>query len=324
MKFVYVLVSSPKDIYLEQAYVSMYSLRYYMPEAHITLLTDRLTSETFTDTRKHELKYANEIVVVDLDGDRLNAQQRSRQLKTSVRNHIKGDFLFIDCDTIIIRPLNDIVKTDAVIAACRDTHTDLKNHPYYRKTVNNGRALGWPIDEEIDYYNSGVLYVKDVPETHEFYEKWNENLNSGYKKKVYMDQPSFAKTNYEMGHIVKMLPDVWNCELKHGIRYLKDAYIVHYLTTNPSKKQNKQLFLLNEQDTLLEVKKTGEISDIIKEVVKDPFYGLAELTHCFAGDDVFFFQSNGYVFMRNHFQRGKRSIADYICNVLNYIERRIK
>ena len=37
-KIVYVLVSTDKDFYLEQAYVSMYSAKYHMPDAHIALL----------------------------------------------------------------------------------------------------------------------------------------------------------------------------------------------------------------------------------------------------------------------------------------------
>ncbi len=308
-KIVYVLVSSDKDIYLEQAYISMSSLKHHMPDAHITLLTDKLTETSFTGIRKKEVELADEIVVVDLDGKKLTAQQRSRQLKTSVRNHIKGDFLFVDCDTVITQPLDEIDNTDAIIAACRDTHSEFLNNPYRNLCLRHGHLLGWPIDSEKDYFNSGVIYVKDTPEAHEFYNRWNENLNKGYSSKVFMDQPSFAKTNYEMGHIVKHLPDVWNCELKHGIRYLKDAKIVHYLSTSPSRYQDKQLFLLNERDALMEVKVTGMISDEIKSIMDDPFVGLAETTQCFAGDDLFFFRTVGYNYLRRGFIRNREPSA---------------
>ena len=315
-KIIYVLVSTPNDIYLEQAYISMYSLRYYMPEVHITLLTDRLTADSFIGVRKEEIKYVDELVVVDLDGKIMTAQKRSRQLKTSVRNRIDGDFLFVDCDTIITRPLDDIDKVDSMIAACRDTHVDFAHNPYRDMALRHGKLVGWPIEGERDYFNSGVIFVKDTPETHEFYRRWNENLNLGYPKQVFMDQPSFAKTNYEMGHVIQHLPDVWNCELKHGIRYLKDAYIVHYLCTNSSKFQDRQLFLLNEKDVLLEVKRTGLISDEIVETIKDPFRGIAEVTHCFAGDDVFFFRTNSYIYLRSKYVKGKLSIVDMFLQVI--------
>lgn len=320
-KFVYVVVSAPNDVYLEQAYISMFSLKYHMPNAYIVLLTDTQTSDSFTGIRKEEVKFADEVVSISYDVNRFNGQQRSRQLKTSIRNIIDGDFLYIDCDTIITRRLDDIDKTDAVIAACRDSHCDFIDNPYRDMDISIGRIMNWPVEEETVFYNGGVTYVKDVPETHEFYRRWNENLNEGYLKNIYLDQPSFAKTNFEMNHIVKQLPDEWNCELKHGIRYLKDAYIVHYLCTNSSQYQNKQLFILNEKSVLLEVQKTGEIGNEIIQAIDDPFSGLAELTHSFAGDDVYFFRSPVYHYVRNHYNRDSSSMLFLMLRMLNYIER---
>lgn len=322
-KIVYVLTSSENDIYLEQAYISMYSLKYYNPSANITLLTDKLTADTFLGLRKNMTRYADEIVVADLD-ESLNGQKRSRQLKTSVRNRIEGDFLFVDCDTVIVKELSEIDSIDADIAACRDTHSIFLDNPHRELCLKDGHLLGWPINSEEDYFNSGVIYVKDLPMAHEFYRRWNENLCLGYSKRVFMDQPSLAKTNYEMGHVIKHLDDVWNCELKFGIRYLKDAKIVHYLCTNPSTYQNKQLFLLNEKDILLEVKQTGIINDDIKEVVCDPFKGLAETTHCFAGEDLYFFMSPRYKFMREHYRRGQSSWMDMALHGMSVFKNRLQ
>ncbi len=318
-KIAYVLVSSRQDIYLEQAYISMHSLRYHMPEAHIVLLTDQLTADSLIDSRKTMIKYVDELIIEKLDNEKLNAHQRSRQLKTTLRNRVKGDFLYIDCDTVIEQPLDSIDDFDASIAACRDTHSAFIDNPYRDMCIRHGHLLEWPIGDEIDYFNSGVIYVKDCPETHSFYKHWNENLISGYRKNVYMDQPSFAKTNYEMGHIVKHLPNEWNCQLKHGIKYLKDAFIVHYLCTNPSIFQNKQLFLLNDKEVLLGLKHTGETSKEIEEVIKDPFKGLAEVTHCFAGDDIYFFQAESYNYLRSHYSKKKESIQDRLLLLLRSI-----
>lgn len=320
-KVAYVVVSSPNDIYLEQAYVSMFSLKHHMPDAYIVLLTDRLTSESLKGIRKEEVKYADEIIVVDYDGNHFNAQQRSRQIKTSIRNLIEGDFLYIDCDTIITRRLDDIDKTNALIAACRDSHCEFVDNPYRNMNIAIGHLLNWPIEDEPTFFNGGVTYVKDVPETHEFYRRWHENLNLGYEKYIYLDQPSFAKTNYDMNHIVSRLNDVWNCELKYGIRYLKDAYIVHYLCTNPSQYQNEQLFILNEKSVLLEVQETGQISDEIIHTIDNPFKGLAELTQTFSGEDIFFFRSPVYHYVRKHYHRDYSSKLMNLLRSLNYLER---
>ena len=315
---VYVLTSTNKDIYLEQAYTSMYSLKYYMPEAHIVLLTDKETEKTFTGLRKEEVKYADEIIAVDLDAEKYNGQKRSRILKTSVRKYIKGDFLFIDCDTIITRPLDDIEKNDAEIAACWDTHSLFKDNPYRDMCIEHAKLLGWNVEQEEEYFNSGVIYVKDSPTTHQFYEQGNKNWFDGLTKGVTMDQPAFALTNSQMGHVVKTLPDIWNCELKHGIKYMKDAYIVHYLCTNASKEQDRQFFIMNEKSELLRIKETGEITQAIMETIKDPFYGIARLTHCFAGEDVYYFQTYGHNYIRKRYHLGNFDMVD---NKIKLIER---
>ena len=67
-KIVYVLISSDNDIYLEQAYISMFSVKYHMPDSHITLLTDKTTEFSFTNNRRKEIVYANEIISIDIIG----------------------------------------------------------------------------------------------------------------------------------------------------------------------------------------------------------------------------------------------------------------
>lgn len=313
LQLVYVLVSSEKDIYLEQAYVSMYSAKYHMPDVTVTLVVDELTNASFVGKRKEEVKYADNIVVVKIPGD-LNAQKRSRVLKTSVREHVKGDFLFIDTDTIVAKPLYEIMETDADIAACHDTHCPvLKENPFYEKIVNRGKTLEWPIEKEEHYINTGVIFVRDSELAHKFYKVWNETLIEGWKKGVTMDQPSFAKTNYLLGHVVKYLGDVWNCELKYGIRWLKDAKIVHYLCSNKSMNEYRQFFIMNDQSILLQIKATGGIPNDVVETVKDPFYGIAPVSHCFAGEDIYFFTTPLCNFIRGEY--GKKSF-DVITKIL--------
>ena len=273
-KIVYVLVSAEKDCYLEQAYVSMTSVRQYMPNASITLLVDTKTKNSFVGERAKMTSLANDIISIDLDPD-IAANKRSRFLKTSARLHISGDYLFIDTDTIIAKDLSSIDDTDADMAACWDSHSPFKTNPYREMCISHGKRLNWPIENEETYFNSGVIYVKETPQAYDFYKKWHQNYLDGTQKRVFMDQPSFAKTNYEMGHVIKTLPDVWNCELKHGIKFLRDAYIVHYLCTN---KEGGEAYLLNNQDVFDKIKETGEIPEDVKKTINDPFCGLPNVS----------------------------------------------
>ena len=300
LQLVYVLTSTENDIYLEQAYVSMCSARRYNPDAVITLLTDELTAATFTGVRKDEVRYADNIVVVKTP-ENLNGQRRSRILKTSARKHVKGDFLFIDCDTIVAKPLDDILNVDADIAACYDTHcVDFKENPYYKSNVSMGIRIGMPgVADEEHYFNTGVIWVRDTELSHRFYENWNANLLKGVQEKVFMDQPSFSKTDFEMGHVVKVLPDVMNVELMHGVRFLKDAMIVHYLCTNRSKNKERQFFIMNYMDVLLKIKENAEIPQDVLNTIEDPFCGLSPVCHCFAGEDIYFFKTQTFAYFRS-------------------------
>ncbi len=312
-KIVYVLVSNPSDIYLEQAYISMYSAKYYMPDVHITLITDNHTEKTFFDViRKKELCYVDELIVVDLDSS-FTAQKRSRVLKTSVRKYIKGDFLFIDCDTIIVKPLYEIDQCQADIAACWDTHALFRNNPFRDMCLKHTKKIGCSIENEDYYFNSGIIYVKETPLTHDFYKQWNKYYLEGYSNGIAMDQPSFAKTNIQMNHVVQTLDDIWNCELKYGVKFLNDAKIVHYLCTNKSKTKDSQLFLLNDKSVLEEIKKTGIINKAIKQIIIDPFKGIARTTHSFAGQDLFLLRTDAFTLLSRMFNN------PYLFAGINYV-----
>lgn len=294
-KIAYVLVSSNDDVYLEQAYISMMSLRHHTPDAVVELLIDKETEKSLTGRRAEIIKLANKVTAIDVAGE-YNAQQRSRILKTSLRNYIEGDYLFIDCDTIVTKPLDDIDNCRFDIAACQDSHSLFKDNPYRDMCVAHGKILDWPIEKENVYFNSGIIYVKDNELTRNFYSKWNEFWREGSLKHVNMDQPSFAKTNYALGHVVKILDDVWNCELKHGTKYLKDAKIVHYLCTNTDP---SPLFVMNSVEELRKIK-NGNINPLIIKCFDDPFVGLTNVSQLICGDDMFVYRSRSYLFLKNH------------------------
>lgn len=284
MNFVYVIVSSHNDYYLEQLYVSMYSLKHHVPSARIRLITDKLTSSSFSGIRAKEAGLADEIIVADTD-DRQSPAYRSRLLKTSVRNIIDGDYLFIDTDTVIVKPFGDELQNmTADISACDDTHSLFKNNPYRKMCIDDCRRIGCRIEAEEHYFNSGVIWVRDSDVARRFYEQWHKNWIDGAAKGVTMDQPAFAKTNCELGRPVAVLPDRYNCELKHGVRYLGEAFVIHYLCTN--KTRSEQPFLLNEAAILEEIKRTGTIPAAITDIIGNPYKGISRTTLLLAGNDL--------------------------------------
>ncbi len=111
-KIVYLVVGGENDIYISQTMVAAYTARKYNPDVEILLVVDKTTSDVI-DKKIQKIKgVVTEIVVVDCPCD-LNNMQKSRYLKTTLRKNIKGDFLFIDSDTVVTCDLSEIDNINA-------------------------------------------------------------------------------------------------------------------------------------------------------------------------------------------------------------------
>lgn len=285
-KLLYVLVSGKRDTYLEQAHLSIFSAKRVMPYCHIVLLVDNHTNEVMDTNRRKILENIDEYIVIPFS-DNISAHDRSRLLKCGARKYVRGDFLFIDTDTIVLKPLNDIDNVTASIAATRDSHCDFSRNPYREMNVQFGKMIDFPISSETIFYNSGVLYAKDDEIANSFYQMWLDEWQTGCKKGVNKDQPAFAKTNFQMNHVVSQIDDIWNCEFIHGTRYIKDAKILHYLTTN-SQKDGIQPFVLKSSESFNLLKTDlDSVNDVFYlEIIDDPFKGIPELTTIISGYEV--------------------------------------
>jgi hypothetical protein len=314
-----VLVSGSDDIYLEQAYVSAYSASKRNPGAALVLLTDQVTAEGCLSRNPNAGAFKalfSEIVVVPLDAS-APGMKRSRLLKTGMRQYVKGDFLFIDADTIVSRSLEEVDTMDILLGACLDLHSPLPEHTHRDAIVSLCRKCGFDVSSETQYFNSGVMLVRDHPQTHEFFRRWQENYLAGYAAGVRSDQPSLARTNAETGHQLRQMDDFWNCQAMHGVRYLKDAFIVHYLCTNAASSENGYLFLLHDPQVLQRVRSEGLES--LYAVIEDPFKGFAAQTQVFSGEDLHFFRTRRYRWLRSRYRRGGFSLLEFCLKVWDHL-----
>lgn len=321
-QLLYVLVSTPADVYLEQAFVSVSSARLRNPGARIVLLTDRATADGLAGRGvigESFREMFDQMVVEDLDPG-MSAMQRSRLLKTGMRKYVQGDFLYIDADTVVAWPLQDIDKVKAQLAACRDLHSPFAQHPHRGAILSMCRKIGFDAGNVREYFNSGVMLVRDTPGTHAFFEQWQKNYEASFAAGIRPDQMSLAQTNAK--GLIKLLPDAWNCEVQNGVRYLGSAYIWHYMVTNVGSGPQDSLYLLNREDTLLAVREEGGITAQVKAVIEDPFTGYAPVTQVFAGDDLYLFRTRRYRRLRRHYKVGKFSLAEFFLKVWDHLLRR--
>lgn len=225
-KIVYVLTSTEQDLFLEQTLLSVYSLRLYNADADILLVVDDNTDKTLVGQRRDILKYVSQKIVVNIPSI-YNQKQRSRFLKTSLRDIVQGDFLFIDSDTIIAASLADIDNIDVIIGAVPDLHEGKipvnKLYKHYIKKMNWKISVG-------TYFNSGVLFCKDTFDAYTFYHNWHENWLESVKKGFFIDQPALAKADMMSNGIIKKLSGEWNCQSEtfESISFMYKAKIIHY------------------------------------------------------------------------------------------------
>ncbi len=273
-RIVYVLVSSSDDIFLEQFWGSLYSLRQFHPNAKVLALTDGPTARRIKNDKKLAPLYEmiSELMEVDVPDSYINVL-RSRDIKTRVRNIIDGDFFYIDTDTIIAAPINGIDTLEVKnIAMVPDLHRQQTTDNIW--DVNRVRMVfNMNITHTNDiYFNAGVVFVRDNATTREFYAKWHENWLTTVKKGYYIDQPGLFYTDSEFGFIIEKLPDIYNCMGVYSAHYWTEARIIHYL--------DKGLPLRTLKDIPKKIHEAQGITEEVKDLLLNAKKHLSEHT-CF-------------------------------------------
>jgi len=261
-KVVYVLTSSSSDFYLEELWMSAFTLKYYQPDAIIEVVTDQDTYASLTGYRHGVLRLINNIVKIDCPIE-YSSIYRSRFLKTNLRNLISGDYLFVDTDTIFSGKIEEIDQLQGNLCAVRDYYVPsiVKGKPSY----DRAKIMGW--NEKMEgqpYYNSGVLYVKDNTITRDFYKSWHENWLECCKKEIHYDQISLCKTNIDYNYIIQEIPDVWNYQIKyHPILETQSKIKIYHYFTSVSARYT--MFEIETPHLINRIRKLGDLPEYLKE-----------------------------------------------------------
>ena len=265
-QIVYVLVSSDKDLFLEELWVSVYSLRQFHPDVAVNVVTDDDTSSRIESNKALRGLITN--IIVGKTPVNYNSKERSRELKTTIRELVKGDFLYIDTDTVICKPLDDIDCFAYDVAGVPDSNAWCRNHAFSGSMKSSVASIfGTDISSKEYLVNGGVIYAKDNAVAHELFQRWNKNWRySCFEKGNSQDQPALWQSDYEMGGIIKCMPDIYNSQVAMSLQYFADAAIVHFLHMDflPDQSYSRYLGLQIYKD----IKSAGEITpEIEKDII---------------------------------------------------------
>lgn len=292
MKFVYVLVSSTDDYYAEQAFLSVVSLKRHNPSACAVLVMDKNTRDNLNGLRGRVLEPFDELIVT-LVPEELNKKCRSRYLKTSLRELITGSFLYIDCDTVITSNLESLESFDCDLAASYDCNSKGEGSGYmidiFQKTGENDLAA-------YVFFNSGILLVKDTPNSRHFFDDWKSIWVNDFKKYgIEIDQISFLKANKKNGNFIKELPGEYNCQVSftNSIDYLVKSKVIHYIAAYESQKE----FPLENRELLQKIREEGLIEEVVK-ILDKPVENFLRYNTLLGKTEMSLYSSPAVVFAR--------------------------
>lgn len=231
---VYVVVDDEKLEYYNEMMKSLTSLRMHMPEQKAAVLMDSDTYERLQQ-QESELFDMAEVVCVPISDDYTQVE-KSRLLKVTVRERLKGDLLFIDTDTVICGRFPPI-ETDKSIAMVLEFHS-LRSELNWYVTDKYDKQSGLDLHNFDYFYNSGVIWSRDDEHAHRFYQKWHALWEQTRKRGIPRDQSPLNYIVQEEFEHIETLDGVWNAQLARafslGLNYLSDAYIIHYFNHSTS------------------------------------------------------------------------------------------
>lgn len=325
-KIVYVVTSDPKDYYLEQTFLSVYSVRKYNQNVTIELVVDAKTNETIIGKRAGILSYIDKKIVIDVP-PKYNKVQTSRYMKTSLREIVNGDYLFVDSDTIITENLNSIDQYESDIMAVINEHVPISQYfdSYGNRVKKYAQQEGWKCSDDIPYYNSGVMYVRDTDIAHQFYADWHSTWEETIEKYGrHYDQPPLALINERYGYVIKELPAIWNCQiLRYGLPYLSEAKIIHYFAAMFN---NKDLvYAFRDNNILKSIRDSGMVSDEIAELVNKAKSAFVNPTRVCTGSELSLLSGDMALFCVHHpkITAMLNFLFRMVVNVINIIKKRI-
>ena len=268
VQIVYAVIASEKNLFFEELWASVYSFRLYEPNREIRVLCDKPTYDYITKFTEF-VKLVDEIIVVEVP-EEYTPKLRSRQIKTTVRNHVKGSYLFVDTDTIcadLLGNIDDFVKYD--IAIENECHVPLSQSVFKHHIINHiKKVFESEVTDEDRWLNSGVMYVNDTPSAFSFYECWHRYWKySAFEKGNLQDQPALLMTYRERKNSVSELPGEYNCQVGMSVKFLSKARIFHFLHFDYPKDQSFNPF--QSKEIYRKIKKEGCISAETATMIKN-------------------------------------------------------
>jgi hypothetical protein len=229
----FALTSPGRDYFSAMTRIAMASIRITNPNIQITIACDPETAANLKSSDDPIMREADDLLVIETpDGE---AGFRNRWVKTTLRLHTTGPFLFLDSDVLVRGDLSPIFETQADIAGARNHSVEELDAQIWaedRKVLN---AMNWQTGDQV-YINGGVLFYADTPKASEFAAAWHDKWHFAYRQNQrFRDQPALNAALHEKKINLSVLDDIYNCQFVRNINNPSNAIIWHYYASGANK-----------------------------------------------------------------------------------------
>jgi hypothetical protein len=223
------------------AYLSVQSVRRIHSDSRIVLFCDVATHAALRREFPVLLDALDGVIDESIEGT--DQRFRSRYLKSRIREAISGDLIFLDVDTLAVRPFDDIAGGPWDLAAVQD-----RNHhcpirpcfPHWR--ARDYERLGWqyPLPK---FFNSGVMFWRDNASTRKLSELWQRLLRELVQSGL------TAEDQFALNSALCRLPELhvheldtsYNAMIAAHPRHARRARVYHFFAGNTPKRDGTLL-----------------------------------------------------------------------------------
>jgi hypothetical protein len=221
----YVVVTTGWDHHTQMAWLSASSVRRQEPSARITVLLEGLSPGAVEAATTRLGEVVDEVRV--LSSPVAKPVDKSRYLKILAPEHLSGDFLYLDSDTLAVAPFADVTQTPGEVAAVTDFNSPIECHWFPPDMRESFEALGWTYP--LPYYlNAGVIWFRDRDRVRQFCRDWLHRWGQLPHLPHVGDQASFNSALFAADLPHAVLPTAFNAMVvKRNYRF-RSAKILHF------------------------------------------------------------------------------------------------
>jgi hypothetical protein len=154
---------------------------------------------------------------------------KSRYLKTTLRSHLIGDFLYLDVDAVIVDP-QFLTQLDCECVAASQNRDHCDHIGIFPDNIGRllYKPLGWDYPF-LPYVNSGVMFCRDNAQCHALYSRWHELWNEQVSRMGrHLDQTALNRALWESPSRLKLMAPEFNSPVDVGPEFQTGAWIYHY------------------------------------------------------------------------------------------------